>query len=139
MAKAEFKTASEAFDKLNEEEAMRIEEEERKWELEAREEQNAMQKMMMEEQEEMQADAEAYLQELKDRVKYYIDLNEDLVEGTDDSEIEENWEAVSELRDEIWNHKQEVAKVMADAAEAKAAFEKMLAEQVATDEARIAE
>jgi len=38
MAKAEFKTASEAFDKLNEEEAMRIEEEERKWELEAREE-----------------------------------------------------------------------------------------------------
>jgi len=28
---------------------------------------------------------------------------------------------------------------MADAAEAKAAFEKMLAEQVATDEARIAE
>jgi len=38
-----------------------------------------------------------------------MDLNEDLVEGTDDTEIEENWEAVSELRDEIWNHKQEVA------------------------------
>lgn len=139
MAQAEFKQRSDAFDKLNEEEALKIEEENLRWELEAREEANAMQKMMVEEMAEMQADAEAYLQELNDRVTYYIELNDDLDETTDAEEIKSNWEAVSELRDEIWDHKKEVTRVIAEAAEEKAAFEKMLAEQVAADEARIAE
>lgn len=76
--------------------------------------------------------------EIDSRIDYYIALNDDLVEGTDDAAIDANWEAVSELRDERWAMKTMVAEFLANANTEKAAYEKMLAEQVATDEARYA-
>lgn len=87
----------------------------------------------------MQADAEASKAEINSTIDYYIGLNDDLVEGTDDAAIEANWEAVSQLRDELWEMKTYLADMTTNATTEKAAYEKMLAEQVATDEARMAE
>jgi hypothetical protein len=69
-----------------------------------RKEQNKERLRKVTEAQEEETIAKDMLAELDSRIQYYIDLNANL---TDEAEIDANWEAVSDLRDERFTLKED--------------------------------